>query len=167
MADTPPFKSLSDLFAADQRGELSVSEFDDELWYFMTEKNGPFEHPDRFPEPVRFYVASRLIEWEVGNGGFAQAAYNCPEWLDMAAQGYEVLGLPLAAERIRKAKGLIDSGSAAFSEESKATIETVFSEFAESALAELDESLDEIDWWATERRIEYVRANRGAFVAAV
>jgi hypothetical protein len=103
----------------------------------------------------------------VGNGGFAQAAYNAREWFEAGALGYEALGLPLAAERIRTAISLVSHGAANFTRGPDVTIEQVFSEFTESALSALDEGLDSIGWWATERRVAYVRANRESFVGAV
>jgi hypothetical protein len=162
-----PFATLNDLLAADARGEISDTTFDDELWFFMTSKNGPYEQPLRGNVFVRNYVASRLLQWEVGNGGFAQAAYNAPEWFEPAALGYEALGLPLAAERIRTAISLIAHGAANFTRGPGVTIEQVFSAFTESALSALDEGLDSIGWWATERRVVYVRTNRESFVGAV
>ncbi|MFY7940757.1 MAG: DMP19 family protein, partial [Burkholderiaceae bacterium] len=145
--------------AAEERGEVSTELLDDLLWYFMTERGGPAESPDNSTGPIRDYVASRLIEWEVGNGGFAQAAYNCPEWLEAAAQGYDRLALPKAAERIREACRHIANEPNEFTKEPGTTIEKVFSEFSESNLSKLDEGLNEIGWWAIEKRIAYVRKN--------
>jgi hypothetical protein len=162
----PDYPSLTALLVADERGEVSTEKFDDLLWYFMTERGGPAELPGNSVGPVRHYTASRLMEWEVGNGGFAQAAYNIPEWFEAAAQGYEAIGLPNAAARIREANALVNSGHAEFTRGPEATIEQVFSEFAESELAKFDEGLDSIGWWAIEERITYVRANRSAFAAA-
>jgi hypothetical protein len=164
---TPPYPNTTELLAADERGEVSVELLDDVLWYFMTARDGPYEQPNKFPEPVRNYVASRLMEWEVGNGGFSQAAYNIPEWFDAAAKGYEAIGLSEAAQRIRQAKTLMESNTEEFTRGPDATIEKVFSEFADSDLAALDDGLDEIGWWAIEKRVAYVRAHRSAFKGAV
>jgi hypothetical protein len=144
----PAYPSLRELLSADERGDLTTEELDDLLWYFMTERGGPAEQPENSSGPVRHYVASRYMEWEVGNGGFAQAAYNIPEWFEVAAQGYEALGLAQAAARIREAYALIKAGEAGFTRGPEATVEKVFSEFAESKLCELDQDLDAIGWWA-------------------
>lgn len=161
----PAYPNLKELLSADERGEVDTEQFDDLLWYFMTERGGPAERPENSSGAVQNFVASRFIEWEVGNGGFAQAAYNIPMWFDAAAQGYDAMGVPKASARIRKAQALIDAGSADFTHGPEATIEQVFSDFTESELAALDEGLDGIGWWAIEKRIAYVRANRPAFFA--
>lgn len=163
---TPAYPNLQELLAAEERGEVSTELLDDLLWYFMTERGGPAESPENSTGPVRDYVASRLLEWEVGNGGFAQAAYNCPEWFEAAAEGYDQLGLPAAAERIREARRHIDNKPDEFTKGIGATIEKVFSEFSESNLSKLDEGLDEIGWWAIEERMSYVRKNLAAFKIA-
>jgi hypothetical protein len=154
----PTYPTLEALLAADERNELSDVEFDDLLWCFMIDRGGPVEHPEKSSGPVRDYVASRWMEWEVGNGGFAQAAYNIPDWFDAAADGYTAVGLPRAAARIRAARELIDEGKAQFTRGPQATIKKVFAEFVESDLTELDEGLDAIGWWAQ---------NRAAFTDAV
>jgi Domain of unknown function (DUF4375) len=160
---TPEYATLPELLAAQRRGEVSTELLDDLLWYFMTERGGPADKPENSTGPVRDYVASRLIQWEVGNGGFAQAAYNCAEWFESAAEGYENIGLPEAAARIREASEHIEKQPSEFSQGEEATIERVFSEFEESALARLDEGLTEIGWWALEKRMAYVRKHIAAF----
>ena len=162
----PAYPNLRELLSADERGAVSIEQFDDLLWYFMTARGGPAERPENSSGPVRDYTASRYMEWEVGNGGFAQAAYNIPEWFDAAAQGYQALGLPLAAARIREAEALMNAAKAAFTRGPEASIENVFSEFAENELSKLDDNLGALGWWAINERIAYVRANRSAFAAA-
>jgi Domain of unknown function (DUF4375) len=161
----PPYPSIVELLAADARGEVNVEILDDTLWYFMTARGGPADRVDNSSGHVQHYVASRLMEWEVGNGGFAQAAYNIPEWFDAAAAGYSAIGNEAAAERIRRANALFAKGAADFTRGADSTIEQVFSEFVESELSELDEGLTEIDWWAMDERIAYVRANRSAYTS--
>ena len=39
----------------------------------------------------------------------------------------------------------------------------LFEQFSESKLAELDERLDDSDWWAIEPRLTYIRENAEAF----
>jgi hypothetical protein len=57
-------------------------------------------------KPVLNYYASHLMESDVANGGFPQAAYNIPEPFEAAAYGYEAIGHIAAAEAIRKAHAL-------------------------------------------------------------
>jgi len=157
------FLSMNDVLEADARGELDDEVFDDELWMCLTSESGPLT-PSALEPAVRTYVASRIIEGNVGNGGFAQAAYNSSEWFEDAAIAYEVMGLPLAGDRIRKAMSLIADGAANFTRDQGVGIGEVFDEFSESALSDLDKGLEEIGWWATtEPRVAHVRANRDAF----
>jgi len=50
--------------------------------------------------------STRCDAFNVFNGGFAQAAYNIPDWFELAAVGYERLGRPMGADRIRQATEL-------------------------------------------------------------
>ena len=109
------------------------------------------------------YYASRYMAWEVGNGGFAQAAYNIPEWFDLAALGYERLGLQRAAALIREAIAILEHEENRSKTFTATEIGELFQQFADSKLAKLDDRLDEVGWWATEQRLDYVRANRDAF----
>src|SRR5262245_16504240 len=101
------YASIAALMQADERGELEDTVFDDELWTFVANKVGGPEDRERFADPVIVYFASRYLEWEVGNGGFAQAAYNIPEWFPLAAWSYDALGLEKAGDVIREASALL------------------------------------------------------------
>jgi len=164
---TPAYPTLRELLSADSRGEVTIETLDDLLWYFLTGTDGPHDNPAGHPAPVVHYFASKLMEFEVGNGGFAQAAYNIPEWFDMAADGYDAIGAPACAGRVRQAKNLVEQENKRFSRGPDATIGQVFSEFAESELGKFDEGLDEIGWWDVDKkRIAYVRAHRDAFMTS-
>lgn len=157
------FLSMNDVLEADARGELDDETFDDQLWACLISESGPLK-PSEFEPAVRTYVASWIIEGDVGNGGFAQAAYNNSQWFEDAAIAYEAMGLPLAGERIRKAMSLIADGAANFTRDPGVGIGEVFAEFCESALSDLNKGLEEIGWWAaTGPRVGHVRANRDAF----
>jgi hypothetical protein len=158
----PGYESVASLMAADERGELSDENFDDELWGSLTDRIESPEDAAEYAEAVRVYFASRLLQWEVDNGGFAQAAYNIPEWFEPAAWAYEQLGLRKAAALIREAVPLLDEERTTFTAEE---IGGLFQQFAESRLAALDERLEESDWWADEERLRYVRAHREAFAS--
>jgi hypothetical protein len=108
------------------------------------------------------YYASRFLQWEVGNGGFAQAAYNIPEWFQLAASGYDELGLPDFATLIREAMTLLPTENRETTFDAR-EIGDLFEQFSESKLAQLDERLDETEWEVTAVRLQYVRENRQAF----
>jgi hypothetical protein len=116
------------------------------------------------PDVVRHVFAGRFIEWDVGNGGFAQATYNAPHLLEDARQCYLAIGREASAERIASAIQLLREGEGGFE---STDIGELFSEFAASKLATLDNDLDEIGWWAKEDRVKYAAQHRAAFLALV
>ena len=156
------FPSIAALMSADERGELDDSTFDDELWLFLVERISSPEDGSHFPVPVLLYYASRYLQWEVGNGGFAQAAYNIREWFELAATAYDELGVHDFAELIREATALLHAENRETTFDAQ-DIGELFDQFAESKLALLDERLDGMEWEADARRIRYVRQNRQAF----
>jgi hypothetical protein len=94
------FLSMNDVLEADARGEIDDAVFDSELWMCLVWECDTLE-PSAFEPAVRTYIASSIIQGEVANGGFAQAAYNSSRlWFEDAAVAYEIMGLPLAAARI-------------------------------------------------------------------
>jgi len=165
----PPFETLDALLDADESGRLSDEEFDDCLWLLVCRHVGTIEDAASLPSPVVNYYASRRMEWDVGNGGFAQAAYNMYEWFPAAAEGYTALGLPKAAALIKRAYDLTQAerGVVGKLKRRRAGIASIFKSFRESSLAELDKQLighlNAVDWWALAPRLTYVRLHRDAF----
>jgi hypothetical protein len=161
----PPFESISELMQADAAGSLADKDFDRHLGWFV----GRILHSPAdcaaVPQPVVTYWATRLMQFDVWNGGFAQAAYNIPEWFDLAAKGYERLGRPASAERIRRAAEMSQSEQETVSwlRRRRAQIRAVFKHFKHSSLRNLAEDLDEIGWDITEERIKLAREHREAF----
>lgn len=150
------------------RGEIDTDTFDEALWLALCDVVNDRDNESFavLPVAVRHYFASRYVEWEVGNGGFAQAAFNVPHLFADAREAYASLGLPEAAELIATAERLIAEGHAQFGADPKGDIGELFEEFAESALAELDARTDTAGWWATEQRIAFVLAHRSQFESA-
>jgi hypothetical protein len=50
----------------------------------------------------RAYLVTRLLEWEVGNGGLHQFFFSYPHLADFGAEGYQLLGLSGQARRMRR-----------------------------------------------------------------
>jgi hypothetical protein len=147
---TPRFESVPALMEEDSRSMLDDEQFDDELWKLLTRRiQGPGDLRDHASE-VSVYYASRLLQWEVGNGGFVQAAINTPEWFELAEAGYRTLGKPEFAALIRKARGFLSEGDP---------------DLAEASLERLDAELPSVEWAIDLERVRYVRANRAAFQA--
>ncbi|APW41770.1 DMP19 family protein [Rhodoferax saidenbachensis] len=146
----PKYPSAQELLAADAKTPLVDSELDDQLWLLLCDRIRSPDDLDGLPSAIGVYYASRLLQWEVGNGGFSQAAYNVPEWLSRAATAYEVLGREQFSALLRKADGLIPSDPEQL-------------EALEPSFVELDGHLDAIEWEIDQARISYVRSQRDAF----
>jgi hypothetical protein len=127
-----------------------------------------YERHEQFsswPESVQFFYACYDINYQVGNGGFAQAAYNVPELLPVAKRAFDQFGRKKAAELCRRAitmlpvelqthlaKGLKDRPS----------LDEVFKHFDESKMAVLDKDLPE-EFWADDALQQLVERNRADF----
>lgn len=149
---SPKFDSVQALFDAAESNSLSDSEFDDQLWLIFCDRVSEPKDLSKLPPATLTYYASRLLQWEVGNGGFAQAANNVPSWFSHASRAYDALGKPEFATLIRKAEALIP--------EDPDDLEEFESEFEE-----LDETLSDVEWEIDAERIAFVKSNRSAFVS--
>jgi hypothetical protein len=174
----PPrlFTTIDALLDQDEALPLKWSTFDDELWMLLSGRITDPSQFDNYPRPVGVYLASRWLQWEVGNGGFAQAAYNRPEWFEMAAIGYAALGKLKAVALIKEAlqmlsnerdtlrrKGLDNFALLYRTEGHDKTYREVFRHFRESDMAVLDTRIPDDEWWIDEERVAYARKNRDAF----
>ena len=160
------FLTVDALLDEDEASPLEWESFDDELWMLLSDKIADPSELDNYPHPVGVYLASRWLEWEVGNGGFAQAAYNIPEWFESAAIGYASLGKTRAVALIKEALRMLKSERETLSRKgllNDTTIHEVFRHFSESEMAELDSRIPEDEWWIDKERVAYVRENRTAF----
>ncbi|HVX86882.1 MAG TPA: DUF4375 domain-containing protein [Phycisphaerae bacterium] len=137
-------------------------EFIEEIASALYERHESFP---QWPESVRLFYACYDINYQVGNGGFAQAAYNVPELLPMAQKAFERFGRKQAAGLCRLAiemlpaelrehldKGLRD----------RPQIQDVFEHFSESEMRALDENLPE-EFWADDALQEHVQRHRKDF----
>lgn len=142
---------------------MASSEFDDALWLLLCDLS--LRELEQLPPPVRHYFASRYLQWDVGNGGFAQAAYNIPEFFGPAADGYEALGYRDAARLIRDAMKYLPKERAELERKNllSATIDKVFDHFNESRMAAFDAKIREMPWEIDAERVAYVRKHRDVF----
>lgn len=105
---------------------------------------------EQWSEGVRKFFVLYEFNYQVGNGGFAQAAYNTPNLFPMALDAYESLGCHEAAALCRRAweklpaeltsqieKGIVDTDS----------LEDVFEHFDDSEMSELDGTIPD-EFWA-------------------
>jgi Domain of unknown function (DUF4375) len=158
---------LSAVVAKDQAGGYSDAEFDDALWLALCERVRSIEELEGLPPVARTYYASRYVEWEVGNGGFAQAVLNVPEFLEPAAKAFEVLGKPEVSARIREAAAIYSKEVASLPEVRPGNEPALSDYFLDNAFTHLDEGLEELGFWSDKERIAFVRAHRHEFANAV
>jgi hypothetical protein len=154
---------VSKIMDEDAAGLLADVDFDDALWLALCDRIGGPKSLANLPHPVGVYYATRLVEWEVGNGGFAQAAFNIPHWIDAAITGFEELAKPAVAALIREAKNLVQQEAQRLGAAREGGIENAFAYFSDSPFGALDSRIEEVGFWSDSERLAYVRANRDAF----
>jgi hypothetical protein len=160
------FRTVAELMDHDAASPMPTDDFDDALWLLTTERIQSLADLDDVPHEVAVYYASRLLQWDVENGGFAQAAFNIPEWFEAAAIGYAALGKPKAVRLISDALKMLKSEQRALKRKGlrdKPTLEGVFGHFKESQMAALDDRIPEDEWSIDRDRVAYVRRHRDAF----
>jgi len=120
-----------------------------------------------WPTVVRYFFACYDLNYQVGNGGFAQAAYNVPELFPIAVEAFEYFGHQEAAQLCQTAiamlppelaehfkKGLTDSPD----------LQEVFDHFDDSAMQTLDEQIPD-NFWVDDRLQQLVEENRNEFLS--
>ena len=100
-------KPLRELVEQDALNPLNDDEFDHEVFCALFDRISTPKDVEQFRPQVGFYFASRLLQNDVCNGGFAQAALNIPQWFELAAAGYAALGKSKSAEIICEVKDLL------------------------------------------------------------
>ncbi len=120
---------------------------------------------EQWPKSVRYFYACYDLNFQVGNGGFAQAAYNVPELIPMAKEAFDHFGCQHAAELCRKAVSLLPAELVEHLEKGLTdtdSLQDVFDHFNESAMAELDETIPD-EFWVDDKLQELVQKNRADF----
>jgi hypothetical protein len=123
------------------------------------------EQYPQWPESVRLFYACYDVNYQVGDGGFAQAAYNVPELLPVAQKAFERFGRKQAADLCRRAVEMLPAELREHLDKGlrdRPTIEDVFERFSESEMAALDENLPE-EFWADDALQELVQQHRKDF----
>ncbi len=142
---------------------LSDTELDDWLWIRLSGVvDGSAATIAALPEPHRAYYSTRLFEWEVMNGGLHQYFFNHPEpeLLDLVLDGYRLLRLDAQAAMIRELVAPLAEREASWREALRdGTIESFMESYAESALPQFDERIEQHD----ADRVRFVRGQPGDF----
>ena len=119
----------------------------------------------QWPESVQLFYACYDINYQVGNGGFAQAAYNVPELLPIAQKAFERFGRKRAADLCRRAVEMLPAELRVHLEKGlrdRQSIEEIFEHFDESEMTRLDKNLHK-EFWADDALQELVQRNRKDF----
>jgi hypothetical protein len=159
-----PRRSLVSLLAdhVDAPFDPERREFIESIASALYERHQDFP---QWPESVRYFYACYDLNFQVGNGGFAQAAYNVPELIPVAQKAFEQFGRMKAAELCKRAVSMLPAELAehlAKGFTGTESLEEVFDHFDESALAELDQDVPE-EFWADDKLQELVERNRKVF----
>ncbi|WP_395738196.1 hypothetical protein [Prosthecobacter sp.] len=163
----PLFETFQDLFDEDAESPMEPWTISEQLMALLYERVNSKNDFDAWPEPPRFYYACLEMEYQVGNGGFAQAAYNVPHLFSVAIQGHEAVGNTYQTGILREAskhlprerqmhadKGLLDSPD----------LQEVFDHFADSDFSTFDGVTSNAAWWSGEELHDYARKNRASFI---
>jgi Domain of unknown function (DUF4375) len=162
----PQFTTVDALLDQDEASPLEWETFDDALWLLLCRRITDPSQLDNYPPPVGVYLASRWLEWEVGNGGFAQAVYNIPEWFESAEIGYAALSKPKAVALIKEAREMLSTERESLRRKGllgAPNLHAISRHFSESDMNALDARIPGDEWWIDEERVAYVRKNRDAF----
>lgn len=139
-------RPLAEVIATDESEAMADEDFDDAIWQSLCSRVETVGDLSAYPAGVRMYYATRLIEWEVGNGGFAQAIDNASEFFDEAIAGYRLLGDDASAALLTRAR---DHSS------------------GDAILAVMDGEVNGPPWygapWDDAMRLQHVRAHRDEF----
>jgi hypothetical protein len=96
------------------------------------------------PPGVRAYLATRLFEWEVGNGGLHQYFFNypSPDLLTLVLDGYSYLRLPDARRVVEELVAPVAEAEHAWRNSLRdGTIEGFFASYPESCLPSYDDRI--------------------------
>lgn len=123
------------------------------------------EHFPNWTERVRFFYACYDLNYQVGNGGFAQAAYNIPHLIPVAQRAFEHLDRPEAASLCKKAIQLLPTELGehlAKGLNDRVSLQEVFEHFRASDMTALDEQIP-MEFWADEALQDLVQRYRQEF----
>lgn len=114
---------------------------------------------------MQFFYACYDLNCQVGNGGFAQAAYNVPQLIPVAQKAIECFGRSEAASLCKEALSRLPVELAAHLAKGFTgydSLEDVFEHFNESDMADLDERIP-TEFWVDEQLQDLVEKNREDF----
>jgi hypothetical protein len=144
------FDSVRELLERDEREPFGYDELDTQLWLLLTRRLHSPDDLSGLPVEIGAYFSSRLVQFEVCDGGFAQAVSDVPEWLTLAQAGYAAIGQSESAAMIQRARDLSSHAPDRLQAD-------------EAALDKLTLEVDTDQWEIDELRVQYVREHRAQF----
>lgn len=142
-------------------------EFVEDIASALYERYDDMPPIETWPQCVRYFYACYDMNYQVGNGGFAQAAYNVPELIPIALEAFDHFGHNNAAALLRKVVALLPNEVTEHDEKgfgADETIGEVFAHFEESKMAEFDEDVPD-EFWVDDRLQQLVEENRADFIS--
>jgi hypothetical protein len=140
-------RPVRDVIESDAATPMEDDEFDDALWLALSGRVDAANDLAGLPNGVRMYYATRMVEYDVGNGGFEHSVDCAAEYYEEAIAGYRLLGDHASAELLQRAQAHADDPAA------------------------LDALADEVagpPWdgvpWGDAARLAYVREHRNEFL---
>ena len=100
----PP--TVREVIESDAASRMQDDEFDDALWFALCRRVDSADKLAELPDGVRMYFATRMVEWDVGNGGFEHAVGCTAEYFEEAIAGYRLLGDLAAKQLLQRARAL-------------------------------------------------------------
>jgi len=126
-------------------------------------------YPDvnEWPQPVRYFYGCHDLMHQIGNGGFAQAAYNDPDLFVIAEEAYKHFQRPKAAAICREAISMLPQEFQMYYDKrlkEYPDLEEVFEHFNDSPMQELDERIPD-EFWIDFELQKYARQHRAEIEA--
>ena len=135
------------VIAEDRQHPMGAAELDDRLWLALVQRISSPEDVAQLPATVRAYFCTRLIEWDIANGGLGYAFGASEPYVEFAIAGYRLLGDQSSADLLAAAKHDFDRAR---------------------PIASFDEALASAPWngapWGDERRLELIRDHADDFL---
>jgi hypothetical protein len=140
-------RTVRDVIESDAASQMRDEDFDDALWSALCGRVTSVQDLDGLPDGVRMYFATRMVEGDIGNGGFEHAVECTAEYFQEAITGYRLLGDHASVQLLQRAHALADDPA---------------------ALAALDAEVSGSPWhgvpWGDAARLDYVRDHRDEFL---
>ncbi|MEM6468770.1 MAG: hypothetical protein AAF802_04320 [Planctomycetota bacterium] len=162
-------RQFSEILASHTDGPYDVEnrEFVEDIASALYERYDDLPPIADWPQSVRYFFACYDLNFQVGNGGWAQAAYNVPDLFWIAAEAFDYFKLPAALDLCKTAISMLpEELKEQYTKGLDATedLQDVFDHFDDSVMEQLDEQTPD-DFWVDAQLQRLVEENRAEFLA--